>query len=296
MIDYNQTTIKGKFHVEGIGLHSGTVARLVVRPAQVNTGIVFIRTDIDNIHEAKILAKYDNVADTTLCSSLVNEYGHKVSTVEHLLAAFVGMGIDNAEVDIDGDEVPIMDGSALPFVEFINDVGVCALEASRKMLKIIKPIRIVDGDKFCELLPDTKRVFEAEIEFENSIIGRESTCFTLEEDCFSSDIALARTFCFLKDVEYMQQAGLARGGSLDNAIVVSDDKILNLEGLRCQGEFVRHKLLDAIGDLSLSSFQIIGRYRGFKSGHEMHHRLLCELFMNEGSFEIIDAKEYYSVR
>jgi UDP-3-O-[3-hydroxymyristoyl] N-acetylglucosamine deacetylase len=228
------------------------------------------------------------VCEVTLSSKIGNRFGHVVGTVEHLMAAFAGLRIDNAIVEIDAAEVPIMDGSAKPFVELINRAGIRELSVSRRVVRVTKPVRVENGDAYCELLPDSERVFEAEIDFESGAIGRQSYTLTLDKDGFDVDVVNARTFCMARQVEDMHKAGLALGGSMDNAIVVDGDKVLNEEGLRSAEEFVQHKLLDAIGDIYLMGMPLIGRYRGYKSGHALHNSLLNALFADEDCFELVD--------
>jgi UDP-3-O-[3-hydroxymyristoyl] N-acetylglucosamine deacetylase len=228
------------------------------------------------------------VCDVTLSSKIGNKYGHVVGTVEHLMAALAGLRIDNAIIEINGPEVPIMDGSAQPFVELIEQAGICELAVSRRVLRIKKTVRVENNDSFCELLPDDESVFEAEIDFETSAIGRQSYEMKLDNGRFDDDVASARTFCMLTQVEAMHSAGLALGGSVKNAIVIDGDEVMNEEGLRSPSEFVQHKLLDAIGDLYLLGLHVVGRYRGYKSGHSLHNKLLNALFMEPEAFEIVN--------
>jgi len=290
-----QTTVVGEATLSGIGLHSGREVNIRLLPAAADTGIVFLRTDIEKADEAIIPALCASVCEVTLSSKIGNRFGHVVGTVEHLMAAFAGLRIDNAIVEIDAAEVPIMDGSAKPFVELINRAGIRVLSVSRRVVRVTKPVRVENGDAYCELLPDSERVFEAEIDFDCGAIGRQSYSVTLDKDGFDTDVVNARTFCMAQQVEAMHKAGLALGGSMDNAVVVDGDKVLNEEGLRSTYEFVQHKLLDAIGDLYLMGMPLIGRYRGYKSGHALHNELLNALFAYEDCFELVDLASDDSV-
>lgn len=285
-----QTTLAGEAVLQGIGLHSGNQVTMTVAPASANTGIQFVRNDVAD-GEGRIAALTASICEVTLSSKIGNEHGHVVGTIEHLMAAFAGMGVDNAIVTLDAAEVPIMDGSAKPFVKLINEAGLTELNVPRRVIRITKPVRIEVNDSYCELLPDSERVFEAEIDFDCGAIGRQSYALSLDADDFDRDVVNARTFCMAGQVEAMHEAGLALGGSMDNAIVVDGDKVLNEEGLRSQHEFVQHKLLDAIGDLFLTGTAIIGRYRGYKSGHALHNELLKELFANEDCFELVELAD-----
>ncbi len=286
-----QTTVKSSATCAGIGLHSGSEVNLTLRPAPADTGIVFIRTDVEEAVEAYIPAVCGSVCDVTLSSKIGNKYGHVVGTVEHLLAALAGLRVDNAIVEIDGPEVPIMDGSAQPFIDLIEAAGVCELPVSRRVVRIKSAIRVENNDSYCELVPDTECVFEAEIDFESGAIGRQAYEMKMDDGRFDDEVASARTFCMLAQVEAMHSAGLALGGSMDNAIVIDGDKVMNEEGLRSPSEFVQHKLLDAVGDLYLLGLHVVGRYRGYKSGHALHNKLLNALFMEPEAFEIVSLAD-----
>ena len=286
-----QTTVKASVICAGIGLHSGSEVTLTLRPAPADTGIVFIRTDVEPAAEAYIPAVCGSVCDVTLYSKIGNKFGHVVGTVEHLLAALAGLRVDNAIIEIDGPEVPIMDGSAQPFIELIERAGVCELPVSRRVVRIKQAIRVENSDSYCELVPDTECVFEAEIDFESGAIGRQAYEMKMDDGRFDDKVASARTFCMLAQVEAMHSAGLALGGSMDNAIVIDGDKVMNEEGLRSPSEFVQHKLLDAVGDLYLLGLHVVGRYRGYKSGHALHNKLLNALFMQPEAFEIISLAD-----
>lgn len=282
-----QTTLASEASLCGVGLHSGEDVHLTLRPAAANTGIVFVRTDVDDSELASVPALTGSVCEVTLSSKIGNQDGHVIGTVEHLMAALSLLRIDNAIIEIDGPEVPIMDGSAAPFVELIKQAGTKTLDASRRVVRIVRPVRVELGDSYCELVPDEETVFEAEIEFESAAIGKQAYTLTLS-DSYDAEVSKARTFCMLAQVEAMHSAGLALGGSMDNAVVVDGDKVLNEEGLRSNQEFVQHKLLDAIGDMYLLGLHLVGRYRGYKSGHALHNKLLNALFMEPDAFELID--------
>ena len=283
-----QTTLLAPISFNGAGVHSGGEGCLTLRPAPANTGIVFVRTDVDNIEDAIIPALTRNVREVTLSSKIGSHAGHAVGTVEHLMAALAILRVDNVIVGIDVAEVPIMDGSAEPFVESIERVGIKTLPASRRVIRILREVRADIGDSYCVLLPDTQSVFEAEIDFENKVIGRQSYRMTLDGDNLDREVIRARTFCLESDILEMNRAGLGLGGSLDNVVVVGEDAVVNEGGLRSEYEFVQHKLLDAIGDLYLLGLPMIGRYRGYKSGHALHDKLLKKLFTEPDAFELVD--------
>ncbi len=285
-----QTTLANEATLRGIGLHSGNEVCMTLRPAAANTGIEFVRTDVA-AGEGRVAALTASICEVTLSSKIGNQHGHMVGTIEHLMAALSGLGVDNAIVEIDAAEVPIMDGSAKPFAKIIKQAGIQELDAARRIIRIVQAVRVENGDSYCELVPDNERVFEAEIDFDCGAIGRQAYELSLDADDFDADVINARTFCMAGQVEAMHEAGLALGGSMENAIVVDGDKVLNEEGLRSNEEFVQHKLLDAVGDLFLAGMPIIGRYRGYKSGHALHNELLKELFANEDCFELIDLAD-----
>ena len=286
-----QTTLVEEATLSGIGLHSGKAVALTLRPAAADTGIVFVRSDVKNREKATIPALTGSVCEVTLSSKIGNEAGYVVGTIEHLMAALSVLRVDNAIVEIDGPEVPIMDGSARPFIELIERAGVKTLLADRHVIRITRPVRVEHGDSYCELLPDEETVFEAEIDFESGAIGRQTYAMTLSGDEYDDSVIHARTFCMLSQVEAMRDAGLGLGGSMDNAIVVDGDKVLNEEGLRSSHEFVQHKLLDAVGDLYLLGLHLVGRYRGYKSGHALHNKLLRALFDAPHCFEIVNLAQ-----
>ncbi len=286
-----QTTLDGEASLSGIGLHCGSNISLRLCPAEADTGIVFVRTDVEQAEDACIPALTGSVCAVTLSSTIGNQAGHKVGTIEHLMAALSILRIDNAIVELDGPEVPIMDGSARPFVDLIEGAGVKTLPVERRVIRILRPVRVECGDSYCELLPDTQTVFEAEIDFESGAIGRQTYSMMLHDADYDNCVADARTFCMLSQVETMRNVGLGLGGSMDNAIVVDGDRVLNEEGLRSDDEFVQHKVLDAVGDLYLLGLHLIGRYRGYKSGHALHNKLLHALFTQPDVFEIVNLAQ-----
>jgi len=284
-----QTTISKPKSFSGIGLHSGNLINVKLKPGKENSGIVFVRTDIDKkTKDCSIKATYKNVSDTSLCTTIENEYGVKVSTIEHLMAAFNGIGIDNIIVELNGPEVPIMDGSSLPFIEIIESCGIKSLKAKRKFLKILKKIEVMVDDKYCSFTPDKNQKFSVEIDFDAEVVGKQSASTSLDNYNFKSFASNARTFGFMKDVEYMRSQGLGLGGSIDNCIIVDNNEVINPEGLRHENEFSRHKLLDAIGDVFTSGFRIEGSYKGLKCGHYINNLLLHELFKSSENYDIIE--------
>ncbi len=280
-----QHTLKSVIRLTGIGLHSGAKATLTISPAAPDAGITFIRTDKRGF-AARIPAIYANVVDTRLCTVLGNAEGTTVGTVEHVLAALAGCGIDNAVLAIDGPEVPIMDGSSAPFVAAIERTGRVEQDAPRRVIRVLKPVTVGNGLVTASLMPSERPEFSFEIDFDSAVIGQQTAHFALSAGAFGEEIGDARTFCFLHDVEAMQKAGLARGGSLDNAVVVDkeQDRVLNADGLRSPDEFVRHKILDAVGDLYLAGGPILGRYHGSRAGHALNNQLLRALFVDRSTW------------
>jgi UDP-3-O-[3-hydroxymyristoyl] N-acetylglucosamine deacetylase len=267
-----QKTLKSAIHCRGVGLHSGLKVGMRLCPAAADTGIVFRRDG------AEIPALWSNVVDSSLCTTLSNREGVSVGTVEHLLAALAGCEVDNVAIEIDGPEVPIMDGSAEPFVFLIDCAGLVEQDAPRRAIKILRPVSLTEGSKTAALLPEDGFSMTVEIDFASRAISRQDIALVIDAATFKSEIARARTFGFLHEVDRMRAAGLARGGSLENAVVVSGDTVLNEGGLRFGDEFVRHKMLDAVGDLALAGAPIIGHFRGVRSGHALNRRVLETLF------------------
>ena len=285
----NQKTIKAPIEFEGITLHKGKIAKVKILPAKPNSGIVFKRIDIkgDNLIEANFL----NVSDATLCTTLTNKSGVSVSTVEHLIAALYGKGIDNALIEIDNDEVPIIDGSSKFFVEKIDNVGLENSNTSIKIIKILKKIVLKDGKKTISMEPTkTSLEIDFEIKFNNPVIKNQRNIINVYETDLT-DIFNSRTFCLYEDVEKLKKMNLAKGGSLENAIVVKNDKILNNEGLRNKKEFVNHKILDCMGDLYLSGHKIVGKLICSQGGHKLTNQLLRKIFSDNQNFSIFELKE-----
>ena len=286
MIKQKQKTLERKVSCIGVGLHSGQPVKLQLNPANINHGIVFKRGDIsgfDNI----IPAQFDKVTKTQLGTTLSNEQGTIIATVEHLMAALWGCGIDNALVEVDGPEIPIMDGSSEPFVFLAECAGIKDQEEDRKVIKVLKQVEVRDGDKFAIVKPSDDFAIDLEIDFNSKAISNQKWVYSSSQVSFKTDLCRARTFGFEHEVEYMRSQGLARGGSLENAIVISGDKILNKEGLRYNNEFVRHKLLDCIGDFYLAGNRIQGNFIAYKSGHGLNNKLLHKLFEDKSAYEII---------
>ncbi|MFC6276399.1 UDP-3-O-acyl-N-acetylglucosamine deacetylase [Psittacicella hinzii] len=283
-----QRTIKQNIEVEGIGLHSGNSVMLRLVPAPVNTGIVFRRVDLDPIPEIK--ADPYLVKETTLCTGLVSDEGVRIQTIEHLMAAIASFGIDNLYIELNSPEVPIMDGSSAAFVILFQEAGLVHQEAAKQFFRITKKVRVEDGDKFAELTPSTTNKFNLDftIDFNHPVFSKDLSHYNMDLSTqnFIDQLSRCRTFGFLKDIEYLQQNGLCRGGSLANAIVLDETRIINEEGLRYNNEFVRHKMLDAIGDLFLCNHNLIGNYTAYKSGHHLNNQLVRKLIA-ENAFEIV---------
>lgn len=285
-----QKTLKRDVECGGVALHSGDLVNMRICAAAPNSGIRFRRTDrVSSINE--IDARYDNVIDTRLCTSIANEYEVKVSTIEHLMAALSGSEIDNAVVELDGEEVPVMDGSAAPFIALIERAGIIEQNLPRKTIRVLRTVSVQDGSKFLKFEPADRAVINLEIDFDCESIGRQSLAVPISKAAFHDDVANARTFGFLHEVQALRAAGLARGGSLENAVVLSGGKVLNEEGLRHSDEFVRHKILDCIGDLYLAGAPIIGAVSGSCSGHALNNDLLFALFENEDAWAWETAEE-----
>ncbi|RIY32990.1 UDP-3-O-[3-hydroxymyristoyl] N-acetylglucosamine deacetylase [Psittacicella melopsittaci] len=284
-----QRTLKQTIEVSGIGLHSGNNVMLKLIPAPANTGIVFRRVDLNPAVEIK--AEPHLVRETTLCTGLVSDEGVRVQTIEHLMAAISSFGIDNLYVELNSPEVPVMDGSSAAFVILFQDAGLVHQEAPKKFYRITKKVRVEDGDKFAELVPVEGNKFNLDftIDFNHPVFSKELSHFNMDLTTknFVEQLSRCRTFGFLKDIEYLQQHGLCRGGSLANAIVLDENRIINEEGLRYNNEFVRHKMLDAIGDLFLCGHNLIGSYRAYKSGHHLNNLLVRKLLAEQAFEEVI---------
>ncbi|SJL82136.1 UDP-3-O-acyl-N-acetylglucosamine deacetylase [Vibrio palustris] len=280
-----QRTLKEIVKTTGVGLHSGRKVTLTLRPAAANTGIVYRRTDLNPPVDFPV--DPEAVRDTMLCSALVNDQGIRISTVEHLSAALAGMGIDNIVIEVDAPEIPIMDGSASPFVYLLQQAGIEELNVAKRFIRVKKPIRIEDGDKWAELLPHNGFKMDFEIEFDHPAIDGDGQhlIFDFSTQGFVKEISRARTFGFMRDIEYLQSQNLCLGGSFDCAIVLDDYRILNEDGLRFNNEFVTHKMLDAIGDLYMCGHSIVGEFRAFKSGHGLNNQVLRALLANQEAWE-----------
>ena len=283
-----QTTLARPTTISGIGLHTGRRINMTLRPAEAGVGIVFHRK-IDD-HTVTIEATSSNVVDTRM-ATVLGKGDVRVSTVEHLLAALSAYGIDNLHIDIDGPEVPIMDGSAAPFISVIEEAGQHRHTHSRKFLSIRQPVSVIDGEKRVSIIPSRFFRITFDIAFQHPCIALQQRSVKVTSEGFRRDLAPARTFGFLRDVEMLKAAGLARGGSLENAIVVDDEQILNPEGLRFQDEFVRHKIHDAIGDLSLIGYPILGHVRAFKAGHDINHQLVNKILENPENWKILEFSD-----
>ena len=285
-----QHTLQAPINCVGIGLHTGRRVNLVLRPAAPDHGIVFRRSDLGR----DIPARFDRVVDTRLCTALAHEKwaSARVGTVEHLLAALGGLGVDNALVEVDGPEVPALDGSAAQFVTLLDAADIVAQPAPRRRITIRRTVRVTDGEAFAELHPGDGDGLSlaGSIDFADPAIGRQALALHLTPEAFRRELASARTFTLLRDVEHLRAAGLAQGGSLANAVVVDAGRVMNPEGLRAPDEFVRHKLLDAVGDLALAGAPIDGRFVGHRSGHTLHNRLLRALFADTAAWRMAEAE------
>ena len=285
----NQKTINKKITLKGSGLHTGLDANLIIKPAEPNTGIIFKRIDIskNNI----IIPNIFNVSSAIFCTTISNENDVSVSTIEHLMGALYGMGIDNALIEIDNQEVPIFDGSAKIFINAINEVGIKNSSVPIKIIKIEKRIEFNDGRKTITIEPSKVSLdIDFELKYDNKLIGTQRNVIKVYESDLT-DIYNSRTFCLYEDVAKLKEMGLAKGGSLDNAIVIKDDKIVNKEGLRNKKEFVNHKILDCMGDLYLSGYKIIGKLICSQGGHKLTNQLLRKVFQDKNNFSIIEIKE-----
>ncbi|WP_239576737.1 UDP-3-O-acyl-N-acetylglucosamine deacetylase [Archangium primigenium] len=289
---FNQRTLLQPVHCQGVGLHSGAPVNLSLLPAPANHGIAFVRTDTPRPVVLPALSEY--VVDTSLATTLGRD-GVKVSTVEHLMSALAGMGLDNVRVELDGPEVPIMDGSAAPFATLIAEAGLREQEEPRRVLVMKKTVTVADGDKEASLSPAKGFRISCTVDFKHPLITEQSFELEFSDRCFAREISRARTFCFRRDVEMMQKMGLARGGSLDNAIVVDDFSILNPDGLRFADEFVRHKILDAIGDISLFGRPVVGHLKAFKTGHALNQKLVKAVLADPSAYEIVPLRKHVDV-
>jgi UDP-3-O-[3-hydroxymyristoyl] N-acetylglucosamine deacetylase len=285
-----QTTLGREIELTGIGVHSGAPVSMVLHPADADTGYRFLVTKRGRI-VADIPGHVDHVKNLTLCTVLGDESGVTVSTVEHLLAALRGLSIDNCYIELDAREVPIMDGSSAAFVAAVDGVGIRELLKPRKFIKVLKPIRVEEGACWGELRPHSGFRLDVEIDFETPLIGKQRYVLEMNSGAFRNEIARARTFGFMRDVECLWKAGLALGASLDNSIALADDRIMNPEGLRYTQEFVRHKMLDAVGDLALAGAPILGAYRSARGGHRLNANVLRKLFADAEAWTTVTAPQ-----
>lgn len=281
-----QRTLKKAVSVIGIGLHSGTKVKAVFSPAPAGTGIVYTRTDL-NPH-VSIKCSADNVRDTQLSTTLVSDDGTRISTVEHLTAALCALGIDNLHVEVNAPEVPVMDGSSQPFIYLLSEAGIRELDAPKEFIKVVRKVRVEDGDKWAELTPAAGLLMDLTISFNHPAMdpALQHFAYRFSGRAFAEHVSRARTFCFMKDVEFMHSHHLALGGSLDNAVVLDDYRVVNPEGLRYPDEFVKHKMLDAIGDLYMSGHTILGQFKAYKTGHALNNMLLRTLLSDPANYEL----------
>jgi UDP-3-O-[3-hydroxymyristoyl] N-acetylglucosamine deacetylase len=282
-----QRTVERPITIEGIGVHTGKPATVTIKPAGAGVGIKFIRSDLEP--GISIPARYDSVCATDLCTAVGESSGANISTIEHLMSALAGLGVDNAIVEVDGAEMPIMDGSSSVFVEAVEEAGLAELPAPRRFIKVLKKVRVENGAAFAELSPCSKGFkLDIEVHFECSVIGRQRAQFELTRDSYRREVSRARTFGFLKDVERLWKAGMALGASLDNTVAIGDERVLNPEGLRYRDEFVRHKALDAIGDLALAGLPLIGSFRSYRGGHRLNVSVLEALFADKSAYRVLE--------
>tara|TARA_B100000674_G_C37791952_1_gene892177 strand:- start:32 stop:952 length:921 start_codon:yes stop_codon:yes gene_type:complete len=284
----NQKTVRNPIDFCGVGLHSGKMVKMTVRPSEPDTGIVFKRIDLKS--KNLIFPSFENVVNTSLNTTISNEYGVTVSTIEHLMGALFGLGVDNAIIEIDNNEVPILDGSAIEFINKITSIGLQESDAPIKIIKINKKVEFSDGERLILIEPSKLSLdIDFAIKFKTSVIGRQKNKINVYEDDLS-DVFSSRTFCLYEDIEHIKNQGLAKGGSLDNAIVVKDEKILNDGGLRNSKEFVNHKILDCIGDLYTSGYRMIASLKCSQGGHYLTNKLLRKVFENKENFSIVEIK------
>ena len=278
-----QTTIGKSVELVGIGLHKGSPVRLRLEPLDAGSGIVFFRSDVN----VSIKLKPENVVDTKM-ATVIGKDGHFISTIEHLLSAVYAYGIDNLRVIVDADEIPVMDGSSSSFCILLDEAGLIKQDRAKKVMRIKKEISIKEGDKYVKLMPSSDLKYDFTIKFNHPVIAQQKFLFDFSKESYKSDISRARTFGFLHEVQYLRSKGLALGGSLENAVVLDDKKVLNPEGLRFSDEFVRHKILDAIGDMSLIGLNFIGHYEAMAGSHDLNHKLTLELLSSPENYEVIE--------
>lgn len=286
MISIAQKTINHKISCSGVGLHSGSTVTMTLIPAACDSGIVFKRTDVE-AEKSVIRASYKNVTETNLGTTLTNEFGVKISTIEHLMAAIWGCGIDNLIIEINASEAPIMDGSSKPLVFLIECAGINIQDAPRHFVEILKTVRVEEKDKFIEAKPANEFGLELDIDFDSTHIGEQKFSYNQNSISFKNDISRARTFGFKHEIDHLRSIGLAKGGTLGNAILVGEDGIINEGGLRYENEFARHKALDFIGDIYLAGHYILGHFTAFKPGHGINNKILRKIFEDEGNWRMV---------
>ena len=285
-----QTTLRSQATVTGVGVHSGLPVNLTIGPASVDAGFIFVRTALDGC-DREVCAEAKSVIATEFATVLGDRNGPVVSTAEHVLAALRGMGVDNATIEVDGPEVPIMDGSAAAFVAAIDQAGIVTQSAARRCIQVVKPVQVVIGDSFGELRPNTSGFrAEIEIDFANPVIGRQNYTLELSPERFRREVSRARTFGCVNDVARLWSAGFALGASFENSVVFDDTRLLNTEGLRYADECVRHKVLDAIGDLALAGLPLLGTYRSVRGGHKLNHAVLTALLADRTTYRVVEAE------
>ncbi len=282
-----QKTLKRKIHFSGVGIHSGRAVSIIIEPAEYDTGIIFERTDLKNNNLIK--AVIDNVVESRLCTKIANSSGNFVATIEHLMAAFSALGIDNAIVKLNSSELPALDGSSNEYVKRILDSGIKALNKRRKFFKVLKKVEVKSGNRFISITPSNTLSINISINYPETIIGHSEYFYTHTQDNFINDLSKARTYTLYEDIEKMRTAGLAIGGNLNNAVVVDKYKILNPEGLRFEKEFVKHKTLDCIGDFYLLGMQLVGNIDCFAPGHNLNQQLIREILKNKNNYSIEDV-------
>jgi UDP-3-O-[3-hydroxymyristoyl] N-acetylglucosamine deacetylase len=278
-----QSTIAKSVELVGIGLHKGNPVRLRLEPLDVDSGIIFFRSDVN----VTIALTPENVIDTKM-ATVIGKEGHFISTIEHLLSAVYAYGVDNLRVIVDADEIPVMDGSSSSFCMLLDEAGIVSQSKPKKVMRIKKEVIIKEGDKYVKLMPSDDLQYDFTIKFNHPVIDKQQFVFEFSKDNYKNEISRARTFGFLHEAQYLRSKGLALGGSLENAIVLDDKKVLNPEGLRFSNEFVRHKILDAIGDMSLLGLNFIGSYEAFAGSHDLNHKLTLELLRSPENYEVIE--------
>jgi UDP-3-O-[3-hydroxymyristoyl] N-acetylglucosamine deacetylase len=284
-----QTTLRSRATVTGVGVHSGSPVSLTLGPASVDAGFIFVRTGLDGA-DREVIAKADSVIATEFATVLGDQEGPLVSTAEHVLAALRGMGVDNATIEVDGPEVPIMDGSAAAFVTAIDQAGVVSQSAPRRFIQVLKPVQVAIGDAHGELRPHTGFRAEVEIDFKNPVIGQQRYALDLSAEGFRREVSRARTFGCMNDVARLWSAGFALGASFENSVVFDDSRLLNPEGLRYADECARHKVLDVIGDLALAGLPLLGAYRSVRGGHKLNHAVLTALLADRSAWRVTEAE------